>query len=410
MKTLYHFHTLSNGIRIVHKQVSGNVAHMSVTIKSGSRDEFENEWGIAHFIEHMIFKGTTKRKPFQVLARLENVGGDLNAFTAKEETVFYASFLKQYYDRSAELLSDIIFNSEFKQKDIDLEKDVVIEEIKSYKDNPTELCFDMFEDLIFDKHTLGRNILGSINSVKSISRETILKFIKRTYTTDQIVISSVGNISFQRLIRIIENRYGSIKPSTRSFERKEFSDFLPQQKLIPLHIHQTHSIIGTMCYNMFDDKKNIFGLINNLLGGPGMNTRLNISIREKNGLAYAVESSFQPLSDTGYFSVYIATDKDSVDKSIDLIHKEFSRMKTQKLGTLQLSRAKKQFIGQIALSNDSNLNEMLNIGKSCLYYNFVDAIEDVYKKIESITASDILEISNEILQPENFSFISIGRK
>ncbi len=410
MKNNYHFITLKNGIRLVHKQVAGNVAHMSVTFMSGSRDEFENEWGVAHFIEHMIFKGTKKRKPFQVLARLENVGGDLNAFTSKEETVFYASFLKQYYDRSAELLSDIIFNSEFRQKDIDLEKDVVIEEIKSYKDNPTELCFDLFEDLIFDKHALGRNILGSTSSVKSISKKTIIDFIKRTYTTDQMVISSVGNISIQRLSTIIEKHFGNILASTRNFKRNIFNGFIPQNKLIPLNTHQTHSIIGTTCYNMYDDKKNIFGLINNLLGGPGMNTRLNISIREKYGLAYAVESSFQPLSDTGYFSVYFATDKNSVEKSIELIHKEFTRIKTEKLGTLQLSRAKKQFIGQIALSNDSNLNEMLNIGKSYLYYNFVDNMEDVYQKIESISANDLLEISNEILNPENFSFISIGRK
>ncbi len=410
MKNQYCFHTLSNGIRIIHKQVSGSVAHMSISIKLGSRDELENEWGVAHFIEHMIFKGTKKRKPFQVLARLENVGGDLNAFTAKEETVFYASFLKQYYDRSAELLSDILFNSNFNQKDIDVEKDIVIEEIKSYKDNPPELCFDMFEDLIFDKHSLGRNILGSIASIKALKRETILNFMKRTYTTDQMVISSVGNISFQKLIKTLENHFGAIQSSTRTFERDTFLGFLPQNKLVPLPIHQTHSIIGTVCYDMYNDNKNIFGLINNLLGGPGMNTRLNISIREKHGLAYAVESSFQPLSDTGYFSVYFATDKNSMEKSIELIYKEFTRMKTEKLGTLQLSRAKKQFIGQIALSNDSNLNEMLSIGKSYLYYNFVDKIEDVYKKIETISTSDIIGISNEILNPEQFSFISIGRK
>lgn len=410
MKNQYSFHTLPNGIRIVHKQVLGSVAHMSVSIKSGSRDEFENEWGVAHFIEHMIFKGTKKRKPFQVLARLENVGGDLNAFTAKEETIFYASFLKNYYDRSAELLSDILFNSVFIQKDIDLEKDVVIEEIKSYKDNPAELCFDMFEDLIYENHSLGRNILGSIASVKALKRQTILDFIHRTYTSDQMVISSVGNIPFARLVKILEHRFGNIPKSERSFERVPFNSFSTKNQQVRIPSHQTHSILGTTSYNMFDDKKNVFGLINNLLGGPGMNTRLNISIREKNGFAYAVESSFQPLSDTGYFSVYFASDKNSVEKSIDLIHKEFLKMRTEKLGTLQLSRAKKQFIGQIALSNDSNLNEMISMGKSHLYFNQVDRMEEVYAKIDSISASDILEISNEMLLPEKFSLITIGRK
>ncbi len=410
MKEQYSYHTLSNGIRIVHKQVSGQVSHMCLAVKSGSRDELPHEWGIAHFIEHMIFKGTKKRKPFQVLARMENVGGDLNAFTGKEETIFYASFLKPYYHRSAELLADIVFNSVFAQKDIEVEKDVVIEEIKSYKDNPAELSFDMFEDLIFENHPLGRNILGSVASVRAMKRKDILNFIQRTYTADQMVISSVGNISFSKLVKIIEECFGSIPASKRDYLNNGFLENSPKNQFVKVNSHQSNSIYGRLSYNMFDNKKNVFSLINNLLGGPGMNTRLNISIREKNGYAYAVESNFQPLSDTGFFSVYFATDRNSVDKTIALIHQEFDKLKTQKLGTLQLSRAKKQFIGQLALSSESNLNEMITMAKSMLFFNQIDPMMYVYKKIEAISTSDILEISNEMLNIDAFSLITIGRK
>ncbi|MDY0217414.1 MAG: pitrilysin family protein [Bacteroidales bacterium] len=410
MKDKYSYHTLSNGIRIVHKQVPGQVSHMCLAVKSGSRDELPHEWGVAHFIEHMIFKGTKKRKPFHVLARMENVGGELNAFTAKEETIFYASFLKPYYHRSAELLSDIIFNSVFAQKDIDVEKDVVIEEIKSYKDNPAELSFDMFEDLIFENHPLGRNILGSVSSIRTMKRKDILSFINRTYTCDQMVIASVGNISFVKLIKILEECFGHIPSSKRTYENSVFKENSPENLFVKTNSHQSNSIYGRLSYDMHNDKKNVFSLINNLLGGPGMNTRLNISIREKNGYAYAVESSFQPLSDTGFFSVYFATDKNHVDKTISLIQNEFHKLKTEKLGTLQLSRAKKQFIGQLALSGESNLNEMVSMAKSMLFFNQIDSMADVYKRIESISASDILEISNDMLNPEAFSLITIGRK
>lgn len=405
----YQFHTLANGIRIVHRQVPGQVAHLGVIIKSGSRDELEKEWGVAHFIEHMVFKGTKTRKAFHVLARMENVGGDLNAYTTKEETLFYASFLKTYYSRSAELLWDIIFNSVFNPKDMELEREVIIEEIKSYKDNPAELAFDVFEDVLYEGHALGRNILGSVASLKSLKRDDIFNFIHRTYNSDQIVISSVGNISMQRLVKILESTFGQVEASSRSFEREKYHNYKARNHKIKSSIYQTNVVMGNIAYDMNDKKKDAFSLVNNLLGGPGMNTRLNISIREKNGYAYAVESTYQPLSDTGYFSVYFATDKNSVDKTMELSIKEFDKVKTQKLGTLQLSRAKKQFIGQLALQAESNNNDMIAVAKTYLYFDKVDSMIDVYKRIDSISAEEILEVSNEILIPDNFTIVSIGK-
>jgi len=243
-----------------------------------------------------------------------------------------------------------------------------------------------------------------------MKRKDILSFINRTYTCDQMVIASVGNISFAKLIKIVEDCFGSIPSSKRMYENSVFKGNSPDNQFVKLSSHQSNSIYGRLSYDMHNDKKNVFSLINNLLGGPGMNTRLNISIREKNGYAYAVESNFQPLSDTGFFSVYFATDKNHVDKAISLIQNEFHKLKTEKLGTLQLSRAKKQFIGQLALSGESSLNEMVSMAKSMLFFNQIDSMTDVYKKIESISASDILEISNEMLNPEAFSLITIGRK
>ncbi|MEI6348565.1 MAG: pitrilysin family protein [Bacteroidota bacterium] len=400
---IYQFHTLSNGIRIAHKQIRSNVSHLGVAINSGTRDELENESGLAHFIEHTIFKGTTKRKSFQVLSRLENVGGDLNAYTTKEETYFYASFLKSDYIRSAELLSDILFNSTFPEKELNNEKDVVIEEINSYKDSPSELIYDEFENQVFANHPMGRNILGTIKSVKKLNRNLITQFINRTYTHDQIFISSVSNLSFEKVIYILEKHFAINQQTTRQYARTPFNNYNPTQKKINLNSHQSHCLIGIPAYHLFEEKRIPFSLLNNVMGGPGMNTRLNIAIREKHGYAYTVESQFNPMTDTGLFTIYIGSDHSTIDKSIDLTYKELHRIKTERLGTLQLSRAKKQFFGQISLMNESNQNEMLSMAKSGMYMNRIDTMNDIYTKINNITADDILNVANEIIKEDQFS-------
>lgn len=400
---IYQFHTLSNGIRIAHKQIKSNVSHLGVAINSGTRDELEQESGLAHFIEHTIFKGTVKRKSFQILARLENVGGDLNAYTTKEETYFYASFLKSDYIRAAELLSDILFNSTFPEKELIREKDVVIEEINSYKDSPSELIYDEFENQIFANNPLGRNILGTTKSVRSLQRNMILEFIKRNYTNDQLYISSVSNLSFEKVIHILEQYFGNVDERKRDFQRVAFTNYQPSHKKVNINSHQSHSLIGIPAYHLFEPKRIPFSLLNNIIGGPGLNTRLNIAIREKNGLAYTVESQYNSMTDTGLFTIYIGSDHQNTDKAVSLAYKELKRIKEEKLGTLQLSRAKKQFFGQISLMNESNQNEMLSMAKSGMYTNHIDTMKDIYNKINAITALDLLEVGNEIFDETQLS-------
>lgn len=402
-KGCYNYHWLSNGIKLIHKQVDSPISHIGIVVNTGTRDELKSENGIAHFIEHVIFKGTHKRSTYHVLSYLENIGGDLNAYTTKEETFFYASVMNAYIERAVELLSDIVFHSLFQKKDIDTEKDVVIEEIKSYKDNPSELIFDEFENLIFDGHPLGTNILGTRSSVKKISRQKIEQFIQRTYHTDQMVIAIVGNEDFKKCIRLAEKYVGIIKENRRNYQRLPFTDFRVGHQIKKHHGMQSHAVIGQALPH-FDEKKNHTAiLLNNILGGPGLNTRLNWAVREKNGYVYTVESSYAALSDGGLFNVYAAADAKNLDKTLDLIYKEMHKLSTQKLGSLQLHRAHLQLIGQTCISYESNLTEMLSIGKNHLLYKEVESIASIIKKIENITSSDLLEMANEMLFRERLS-------
>jgi len=402
-KEIYNYHKLNNGIKLIHKQVDSPISHVGIVVNTGTRDELNDENGIAHFIEHVIFKGTKKRNTYQVLSYLENVGGDLNAYTTKEETFFYASVLNTYLGRAVELLSDIFFHSSFHKKDIDTEKDVVIEEIKSYKDNPSELIFDEFENLIFDGHPLGTNILGTKASVKSFTKQKIEQFMQRTYHTDQIVIAIVGNVPFTKCITLAEKYVGIIPENRRNYQRLSFNYFTVRHEIKKQHGMQSHALIGQALPH-FNEKKNQTAiLLNNILGGPGLNTRLNLAVREKNGYVYTVESSYAALSDVGLFSVYAASDAKNLDKTLELIYKEMHKLCTQKLGSLQLHRAHLQLIGQTCITNESNLTEMLSIGKNHLLYNEVESIPSLIKKIETITSSDLLEMANEMLHKDFLS-------
>ncbi len=406
----YQYSTLPNGIRIVHKQVDSIVAHCGIIINTGSRDESEKEQGVAHFIEHVIFKGTKKRRAFHILSRLEDVGGELNAFTTKEETCIYASFMEQYYDRAIELISDIVFNSTFPEKEIEKEKDVVIDELNSYKDNPTEAIFDEFEEILYAGHPIGRNILGKKNNIKSFKRKALLEFIKNNYNTNEIVFCSVGKINFSKLLKIIEKHIAFVPENTRKTKRQPFNNYLPQTKSIKKNYYQTHCIIGNIAYNHQDNKKNSLLLLNNLLGGPGLNSKLSLAIREKYGFCYNIESLYTPYSDTGIFGIYLATDKDYIEKTIFLINKELEKLKNNKLSSLQLKKYKQQLIGQIAISNESNSYEMLTMGKSLLIYNQVDTLSEINKKIESITADQLFEVANEIFNTDNLSCLTYESK
>lgn len=397
---------LKNGIRIIHQEAKSPVSHFGVLINTGSRDEEANEQGIAHFIEHVIFKGTQKRRAFHILNRIEDVGGELNAYTTKEETAVYATFLSEYYQRSMDLISDILINSTFPTKELVLEKEVVIEEINSYKDNPSELIFDEFEEILFDGHPIARNILGTPELIKTFSKNSILKFMDENYHTDQMVLSSVGNISMTKFIHLAEKFFGAIPEKIRTKKRLDLYNYKPETRVIQKDTFQAHCIVGNLAPNIFSPKRMQMVLLNNILGGASMNSRLNMVLRERNGMAYNVESGYTGYFDTGEFSVYFGTDKENMEQALRLVNKEFRKIKEQPMGILQLSRAKKQLIGQLAISTENREDLMLSIGKSYLFFDRVDTLETIFKKIEAIGCVEIMEIANEILdEPQSSTLI-----
>lgn len=399
----YYYHTLSNGIRIVHCESNSPVAHCGITINVGSRDEGSNEQGLAHFIEHLIFKGTKRRKMYQILSHMENVGGDLNAYTSKEETCIYGSFLNIYYDRFLNVLSDIIFNSTFPEKAILTEKDVIIDEINSYKDSPGEQIIDDFDEIIFKNHPIGNNILGTPENIKKFNRKTVLNFLEKNYSANEMVICSVGNIDFNKLISLSERHFGVAFKKNRKNKRLPFENYNPDFKEIKRDNHQAHCVIGNIGYSIKDKRKTTMILLSNLLGGPGLNTRLNMAIREKYGYCYNIESNYQAYSDTGVFSIYLGTDNEHLEKTIDLVYKELSKLMKVKLGSLQIKRAKQQLKGQAAIFFDSNINKMLSMGKSILIHEKIDALEDIYKRIDAITPEDLIETANQVFEINKLS-------
>ena len=396
---------LANGIRLVHQYVDSPVAHCGIIINAGSRDEALQEQGLAHFIEHTIFKGTLKRKSFHILSRLEDVGGELNAYTTKEETAIHASFLAEYYVRTMELFSDILINSTFPDQELKKEKDVIIDEINSYNDSPSELIFDEFEELIFDGHPIGRNILGTPENVKAFTREDIQRFMSRNYNTDQIVICSAGNISGKRFSHLAERYFSHFPMNQRTFSRPKFERNSAKTKSVEKETFQTHCLIGGLAYDVLHPDRIGLVLLNNILGGQSGNSRLNLALRERNGIAYNLESSYTAYSDTGTITIYFGTDKVNLEKAISLIKREILLLQEKLLGDIQISKAKKQLVGQLAMSQENHEDLMLTLGKSILIYNKVDGLDLIYKKINAITPSQIRNIANEILDPEKLSML-----
>lgn len=394
---------LQNGLRLIHKESNSPISHFGLLVNAGTRDEADDQVGLAHFVEHTIFKGTKKRTAYRVISRMEDVGGDLNASTSKEETCFHSSFLSADYPRAVELLADIFFGATFPDKEVEKEKSVVFEEINYYKDTPSEQIFDDFEELVFQNHPLGKNILGKKSDVKKIKRASILDFIARNYTLDNVVLASVGQISTKKLVKLCERYFGSTPIPQLERKRTPFVSYCPTYKEVKKSIAQTNVVMGNVAYSVKEDKRVPFLLLNNILGGQGMNTRLNMSVREKKGLAYTVESYYTSFSDAGLFSIYFGCDAHNRDRCFDLIYREMQLMREKKMGTMQLYYAKKQLIGQLALSNEAKLNEMLALGHTALFYDEVDTFEESLDEIRNITAEQLLEVANEIFVPEQFS-------
>ncbi len=391
-------------------QVKTPIAHAGLFINAGSRDENQDEHGIAHLIEHVIFKGTEKRRSHHILSRMEDVGGEINAFTTKEETCIHATFMKEYLERALELIADIAFNSVFPEKELNKEIEVVIDEINSYKDNPSDLIFDDFDERLFPNDPLGRNILGKAEKLKRYKRKDLLTFIKNNYHTDQMVISIVGNVTIKQVEKLAIRHFGHFSANLRNKKRAQALIGPPFNNSQKKSTYQTHCIIGTEAYGFTHPARMSMHLLNNMLGGPGMNSRLSMSLRERNGYTYNIESNYANFSDTGIFSVYFGTDKENLDKCIKLIFKEFNKLRELKLSEIQLSKAKKQLIGQLAIASESNENIMLSMGKSFLVYDKFDNLEEVCRQIEYISSIDVLETANDILNPEKLSFLIYSDK
>lgn len=389
-------HILPNGLRIIHKPTLSKVAYCGFAIDAGTRDEEENEQGMAHFVEHLIFKGTEKRKAWHILNRMENVGGDLNAYTNKEETVVYSAFLTEHLERAMELLGDIVFHSTFPQHEIEKETEVIIDEIQSYEDTPSELIFDDFEDLIFRNHPLGRNILGKPDLLRGFRSEDVLLFTRRYYQPGNMVFFVQGQYDFKKVVRLATKYFSDVPAVDVVSRRVPPPLYVPEQLTIAKDTHQAHVMIGSRGYHAFDDKRTALYLLNNILGGPGMNSRLNVALRERRGLVYTVESNLTSYTDTGAFCIYFGTDLEDMDTCLRLTYKELKRMRDNKMSPSQLAAAKKQLIGQIGVASDNFENNALGMAKTYLHYHKYESSESVFQRIEALTAEQLLEVANEM--------------
>jgi len=395
-----HCFTLSNGLRCAFQQKKSTVAHISVAIKAGSRDELEHQQGLAHFIEHNLFKGTSKRKAYHILSRLDDVGGELNAYTTKEETIVHASFLKTDLRRAMDLVSDVVFRSTFPEKELEKEKEVIKDEIHSYLDSPSERIFDDFEDFIFHGDPIGRNILGTPQSVDGLGREDILEFQGRTYTADRIAVSVAGPMSLSRVEAMVNEFFGNVRLSENNWNATFSAPFQPERKVESVAQFQDHYMIGWRTPGIHHEHRRALLLLNNILGGPAMNSRLGLNIREKHGIAYNIESFLNLYSDVGMLGIYLGCDPTQTSRAADLAAKEVKKLMERPLGTLQLSKAKNQFIGQMALGEENGLNASIGAARALLYFGRVNSFDTVAKKINAINTTELLEAANTYLDAE----------
>jgi len=401
----YQTYTLSNGLRIIHKPDNTAVTYCGLVINTGSRDETEQEQGMAHFIEHMLFKGTEKRRSGHIINRLENVGGELNAYTSKEETVLYAIVLNEYFERAMELVFDIAFHSTFPQKEIEKEVVIIVDEIQSYNDSPSELIFDDFEEMIFDNHPIGHNILGKPELLEHYTTGDAVRFTQKQYKPEEMVFFVLGDLNFDQLTRLGEKYLKTEKNTIKPKERTSPTSYHPHRKEIDKNTHQVHFMMGNRCYDLYHPNRLPMYLLNNILGGPGMNSLLNLSLREKHGLVYNVESNYQPFTDTGMWSVYFGCDTDNATRCEQLVHAELQKLREQPLSDNALKKYKLQLTGQMAISSEQKENFALSLGKSYLRYGKIEDLDTVKKRIESITADQLKEIAIDMFDPKDMSVL-----
>ena len=392
----FYTYTLPNGIRGIHRQVRSTVAHCALVIGAGSRDEHPGQYGLAHLTEHAFFKGTERRRAWQVNCRLENLGGELNAFTTKEETTIHATTLRGDFAKAAELIADIAFRSTFPEREIEREKEVIVDEINTYKDSPAEMLYDTFEDMLFEGSELGHNILGRKAALMRYDGAAIRAFTARTHTTDRMVFSSIGNFSPKTAEATALRYFGEQAATTRGFERAAPPAVKPFEKTVNKHTHQTHCIIGNRACGIEETKRLPLALLVNVLGGPSANSLLNVEVREKHGLSYNIEANYIPYGDSGLVAIYFSSEHANEAQCAELVERQLQRLRTTPLTGRQLSMAKKQFIAQLAISGESNENYMLSAGKSLLTHDEIDTMEEVYAKIGALTAAQLSEAAEEV--------------
>ena len=441
----YNTYTLDNGLRIIHLPSDSKVVYCGYQINAGTRNEEPGEEGLAHFCEHVTFKGTERRKAWHILNCLESVGGDLNAYTNKEGTVYYSAILKEHIARAVDLLSDIVFHSVYPQAEIDKEVEVICDEIESYNDSPAELIYDEFENILFKGSPLGHNILGTAEQVRAFKTEDALRFTRKLYRPDNAIFFAYGDIDFKKLVKLIlkalgecpkgrelacsadcksaetptEERIAEETPTgetpTEEMEagdanhKVQSSKFNVQSKVagqtivMQKNTHQAHVMIGTQAYDVNDDRRMPLYLLNNMLGGPGMNAKLNLALREHNGLVYTVESTMVAYGDTGTWSIYFGCDEHDVKRCLRLVRKELDKFMQKPLSDAQLKAAKKQIKGQIGVACDNRENFALDFGKSFLHYGWEKNVDRLYEQVDEITAAQIQAVAQELFDKDRLT-------
>ena len=398
----YNTHTLDNGLRIIHLPSDSKVVYCGYQINAGTRNEEPGEEGLAHFCEHVTFKGTERRKAWHILNCLESVGGDLNAYTNKEDTVYYSAILKEHIARAVDLLSDIVFHSVYPQAEIDKEVEVICDEIESYNDSPAELIYDEFENILFKGSSLGHNILGTAEQVRSFTTEDALRFTRKLYRPDNAIFFAYGDIDFKKLVKLVGRALADDDSGKLAAEKlpKNYpsvrEEIAGQTIVMQKNTHQAHVMIGTRAYDVNDDRRMPLYLLNNILGGPGMNAKLNLALREHNGLVYTVESTMVAYGDTGTWSIYFGCDEHDIKRCLRLVRKELDRMMEKPLSDSQLKAAKKQIKGQIGVACDNRENFALDFGKSFLHYGWEKNVDCLYEQVEAITSQQIQDVAREL--------------
>lgn len=404
----YNIATLDNGLRIIHLPNTSKIAYCGYQIKAGTRNEKPGDEGLAHFCEHVTFKGTQTHTSTAIINKLESVGGDLNAFTNKEDTVFYSAIPVEHFAKAVDVLSDIVFYSIFPQAEIDKEVEVICDEIESYNDSPAELIYDEFENLVFKGHPLGHNILGSADRVRSFATADAMRFTQQYYRPDNAIFFVYGNIDFKRLVKTLEKLTPKQQQESLAVEAQMVANGrLPELTILNHDTHQAHVMIGNRAYSATHPLRIPLYLLNNMLGGPGMNARLNVILRERRGLVYSVESSMVCYGDTGLWAVYFGCDPHDVNRCVRLVKGEFKRLMEKPLSEKTLAAAKKQIKGQLAVACDNNENFAIDFGKSFLHFGDEKDIEKLYQKIDAVTAEQIQQVAKEIFDKDSLATLVI---